>query len=67
MKTSEKQRNAVSTYEKKHDRVTVICTKGTRSRIEALGIGCTPARFAAFATEFMLNYCERRSKHANSE
>ena len=29
-------------------------------RIEALGIGCTPARFAAFATEFMLNYCERR-------
>lgn len=65
MKTPEEQRKAVRNYENKHDRVTVICAKGTRSRIEALGIGCSPARFAAFATEFMLNYCERRKTNAD--
>lgn len=60
MASTEKQRESVRKYEQNHDRMVIMCTKGTRDRIEKLGIGCTPSRFAMFATEFMLNYCERR-------
>lgn len=63
MATTEKQRESVKKYEQAHDRVTLICSKGTRDRIQALDLGCTPAMFAKFATEFMLNYCERRRKN----
>lgn len=64
LKTTEEQRQSVRTYEQKHDRFTIITAKGTRDRIQALDLGCTPAMFAKFATEFMLNYCERRKKNA---
>ena len=63
LKTPEAQRKRVRTYEQEHDRITVICNKGTRDRIQALGLNCSSPRFAAFATEFMLNYCERRRKN----
>ena len=62
MKTNEKQREAIRKYEESHDRITVICAKGTRQRIEKLGLNVSPARFAAFAVEFMLNDCERRAR-----
>ena len=62
MKTAEKQRESVRKYEEQHDRVTIMCSKGTRDRIEALGLGCSAPQFAKFSTEFMLNYCERRRK-----
>ena len=60
MATTEKQRESVRKYEDQHDRITIMCSKGTRDRIAALGLGSSAPRFAAFATEFMLNYCERR-------
>lgn len=60
----EKQRAAVRKYEEAHDRVTVMFDKGTRDRINRLGLNCTPAMFTRFAAEFMLNYCEKRSGNA---
>ena len=62
LKTDEKQRKRVRTYEDQHDRISILCSKGTRDRIQALGLNCSAPRFAMFATEFMLNYCERRRK-----
>lgn len=64
LKTTAEHRERVRTYEQKHDRFTIITAKGTRDRIQALGLDCTPAMFAKFATEFMLNYCERRKHDA---
>lgn len=58
---TEKQRESARKYEEAKDRVTVMFDKGTRNRIHALGLGCTANRFVMFATEFMLNYCERRN------
>lgn len=60
---TEKQRESAKNYEAKKDRVTVMFDRGTRERIDALGLGCTPNRFVMFATEFMLNYCERKKKN----
>ena len=59
----QKQREAVKRYEQKHDRININFTKGTRDRIEATGLNCSPSVFIQFATEFMLNYLERCNRN----
>lgn len=54
------QKEAIKRYEAAHDRMTIMFSKGTRDRINALDLDCTPAKFIMFATEFMLNYCESK-------
>lgn len=63
MATKENQKQAVKRYEAAHDRMTIMFDKGTKERIQALNLDCSPSRFIMFATEFMMNYCERRSKN----
>lgn len=59
------QKEAIKRYEAAHDRMTIMFSKGTRDRIKALDLDCTPAKFIMFATEFMLNYCEGKEKKQN--
>ena len=61
MATKENQKQAVKRYEAAHDRMTIMFSKGTRDRIRALDLDCSPSRFIMFATEFMLNYCESKN------
>lgn len=38
LKTTEAQRKAVRTYEKKNDRINIVFPQGTKKRMEKLGI-----------------------------
>ena len=45
LKTTESQRKAVRNYEKNNYRLNIVFPKGTKERIEALGLGKTNSAF----------------------
>lgn len=59
LKTSEAQRKAVRTYEKNNYRLNIVFPKGTKERIEALGLEKTNS---AFIRDTILNKLDELEK-----
>ena len=62
MSTTKTQRDYQKKYEQAHERVTCMFPKGTRERIAAAGLPCSPTKFVQFSAEFMLNFIESSKK-----
>lgn len=61
LKTTEAQRKAVREYEKKNDRINIIFPKGTRDRMEKVGIK-TPSTFIKEVVAAELDRMEKYRK-----
>ena len=58
MSTTKTQRDYQKKYEESRERMTCMFPKGTRERIAAAGLPCSPTKFVQFSAEFMLNFIE---------
>ena len=62
LKTSAAQRKAVRTYEKNNYRLNIVFPKGTKERIEALGLNKSNSAFIRDTVMSKLDELEKASK-----